>query len=231
MTAREMQIAFDAWFDRAGTDHGLNSDEVYRYLNEAQDIIVEEMFARFETDQIITDDLRVLVARDQEVDALYAGADAAINGFNADYATLPADYRYLISSRTEVKFNTNGVTIATNTVDVARTITGTSTTRTVMNRVSQSDDIYRLLLDPFSRTRYSEPLGVVNGARLYVYTESTFICERFFLDYISTPDTISLANSVDCELPVVLHREVVDRAIDRFVQRSAILRQPSNTGQ
>ena len=224
-----MQIAFEAWFDHAGLDHELVSDEIFRYLNEAQDEIVEQMFSQFEQDSIVTDDLRVLVEKDKEIDALYIGANAGINGFNADYATFPSNYQYLIAGRVQVKYNVLGVTIDTATADLARTITGSSTEITVLAKISQSDDIYRLLLDPFNRTSFRTPIGVINGSRLIVYTDSKFICEKFFIDYIRRPIQISYTLGTDCELPTILHRTVVDRAIDRFVQRTSLLSQPNST--
>ncbi|KKM68547.1 hypothetical protein LCGC14_1459830 [marine sediment metagenome] len=224
MTAREMQIAFESWFEHASVDHGLISDEVFRYINEAQDIVVDQIFAKFEQDQILVDDLRVLVEKDAEVDALYAGGDSAINGLVADYATIPTNYRFMISARSEIKYNRLGITVATDVKDAIRTISGSFTTSVVPVRIAQSDDIHRLLLDPFNRTRFREPLGVVNGLRLLVHTDSLFICERFLLNYIRTPDQVSIDGSgTDCELPAHLHRVIVDTAIDRFVQRGSLI--------
>ncbi len=223
MTAREMQIAWEAWFDHADRDHELQSDEIFRYLNEAQDEVVQEMFAQFEQDQIITDDLRVLIEKDKDVNALYAGADSGIGSFVADYATLPIDLRYLISSRVEVKYNQAGLTFTLETKDQARTISSSSTTLVVVTRISQSDDIYRLLHDPFNKSIFSDPIGVVNDSRLIVFTESTFMAERFFLDYLRDPNQISLTGPVPSELPDNVHKVIVDRAIDRFLQRSSIL--------
>jgi len=228
MTARQMQMAFEAWFDHAGRDHQIVSDEIFRYLNEAQDEFTDELFTKFEQDQVITDDLRVLVEKDSEVNALYAGPAAAPGSFQADYATIPTDYRYMIAARVEVKYNRSDVTIVAPTINAARTITGSSTTATYLTRLSQSDDIYRLLLDPFNRTMYYDPLGTINGTKLIVYTNSKFICERFFLDYLRIPNQISLTGPVPSEFPDHLHKDIVDRAINRYIQRSSIL-QPTQT--
>lgn len=229
MTARDMQIAWEAWFDHAGRDHELQSEEIFRYLNEAQDDLVQEMFSQFETDQIITDDLRVLIEKDKDVNALYAGADSGIGSFVADYATLPTDLRYLISSRVEVKYNKLDLTFTLETKDSARTISGSSTTLVVVTRISQSDDIYRLLHDPFNKSIFSDPIGVVNDTRLIVFTDSTFMAERFFIDYLRDPNQISLTGPVPSELPDNMHKVIVDKAIDRFLQRSSILIPNQNT--
>jgi len=224
MTAREMQIAFEAQFDLAGLSHPLKSDEIFTLLNEAQDDLVRELFTRFEQSQVISDDLTPLIVKSAELDAKYGGDESAVDGFLYDYVELPADYLFGIASRSEVIYNTAGITY-TLPVVTSRVATGSSTTIIVHNRVAQSDDIYQLLSDPFNRTRFKSPICDFATGQINVYTDSKFIIERVFLTYIKTPATIgfdtSAPSDTPSDFPDDLHKEIVDRAVNRLLERTS----------
>lgn len=87
----------------------------------------------------------------------------------------------------------------------------------VLNRFSQQDDVYRLLDDPFSTTRHSEPLTTIRNNSVDVYSDATFIVDQIKLTYIRKPSQISLSLSNSCELPDHTHEEIVRMAANSIL--------------
>lgn len=96
--------------------------------------------------------------------------------------------------------------------------TGDTSRTQVLNRWSQLDDIYRLLEDPFNSTHYKEPLTVIRGNSIDVYTNAIFLIEGIKITYLRKPLTISLPLAFDSELPEHAHEEIVSMAVSAILE-------------
>jgi hypothetical protein len=99
--------------------------------------------------------------------------------------------------------------------------TGDTSRTQVLNRWSQLDDIYRLLEDPFNSTYYKEPLTVIRGNSIDVYTNAIFLIEGIKITYLRKPLTISLPLAFDSELPEHAHEEIVSMAVSAILEGQA----------
>jgi len=195
----------------------LDSTDIFYYLNKAQENWIKEKYQKgFEIDQSLTDDLRVFVVKDRELDTKYSGE--AINGFYVDYVNLPDDYLHRISDRSKVLYSFDEITF---TVNVDSRVPNEDTKSGIyFNKYSQSDDIYKLLSDPFNKTKHSSPLIDINDSRINIYTDNRFLVDKVFLNYIREPLTIDPKKDQACELPNIYHKEIVEQAVALFGQFS-----------
>lgn len=79
---------------------------------------------------------------------------------------LPANYRNLLNDRSQV------------------TICGN--TEIVPNRLHDSEDIYKVLQNPFTKTKLSSPISRIYGNNIKVYTDN-FVVPTVYIDYIRKP--------------------------------------------
>jgi len=81
----------------------------------------------------------------------------------------------------------------------------------VPNRLIKGSARSNVLKSTFARTRPSTPVSSVDGNLLRVYHDTKFIVNNLIISYIRKPAKISLALSVDCDLPEEFHSQIVDR--------------------
>lgn len=81
-------------------------------------------------------------------------------------------------------------------------------------RLSQIDDLDKVLVDPFSKPSINQPVISFEDGGIYIYADSSFNVSKFKLTYLKKPRLISIFDSIDCELPEHLHEEVVAGAIE-----------------
>lgn len=82
------------------------------------------------------------------------------------------------------------------------------------------------MLGKFTKTKYNKPLFrepavLIEGDYLIAIhpSEVTYSdIDSFELTYLTYPDQISIADDVDCQLPVHTHNEVVDQAVEFKIQ-------------
>jgi hypothetical protein len=229
MTARQMQIAFQDAFERADLDLTITSTELFKELNDAQDLIVAQLFQDFEMNNQISAALAPLVVRNASITTTYPSAQA-LDGFTIDRAALPGAFRFFIAARARVEYKYGGYSGVTLDGGLNRTVDDVSkSTLTVPVRISQQDDIYRLLQDPFNKSLFRNPVAVIYDTYLDVYADdSTFATPTVFLDYLKDPDEISLTGPTPCELPDHLHRQIVDTAVERYLQRTTTVLSTAN---
>jgi hypothetical protein len=91
--------------------------------------------------------------------------DASISLTNG-VGVLPANYRNLLNSRSQV------------------TICGA--TQKVYNRLHDSEDIYRVIKNPFTKPKLSSPISRIYGNSIQVYTDN-FVVATVYIDYIRKP--------------------------------------------
>lgn len=227
MNIREMQYNFGVHLNQFGEALSLNSDDIEYWLNKGQLDLIKNKFnganqeqRGFEQSQQRIDDLRQLIIRNHEITVTNSVSNDA--NFFTDRGQLPVNQLFLISSKSQVRFNRPTITV---TITNNKRIAGTHTERISKNRVSQSDDIYTLLGDPFNTTKIESPLIVIGDQFIYAYTDKSFIIYKIFIDYIRMPNKLSIKGNVSSELPEHLHEDIIQRAADLFLNNTRQLKQ------
>jgi hypothetical protein len=221
MTAVEMQEAFFIELTLYGRRATVDSEDIFYYLNKAQDEMVHRWFngqneqgKGFGQSQQITEYLRPLVVKNTSVSSTYIGS---IQGdVHADKVQLPSDHLFLISSRSIVKDTTNPA----QTPGSPRV--GTGTARKVLNKQIQSDDIYRLLDDPFNTPIKTDPLVDLSGNELHIFTSASFVVTDVEMNYVKRPTAIG--ESTNTELDEFVHNDIVDLAVTMFLDKNREVR-------
>jgi len=80
-------------------------------------------------------------------------------------------------------------------------------------RLVQHDDVFKMVNDPFNKTKYSSPLAVMRGNHLDVYSDDLYITDQVKLTYLARPQIVSLADGVNCDLPIATHEEICKLAV------------------
>ena len=220
MSPQEMQANFGTQINQFSEPLELDSDDIFYWLNYAQIEWVKGRYngrnplgGGFEQSQQLIDDLRVLYVKDVFRDP--ESNDVVITGYHRDRFTFPDNYFLLISSRSQVALNRHGIAWTGTDVRIAsEPFVQTAS----FNRYAQSDDIFKLLQDPFNTTRAAKPLTTIAGNSLDVYSDDKFLTQQVFLNYLKKPSDITYDNS--CELPEINHTEIVQLAVDLFLQNT-----------
>lgn len=227
MTSEKMQYYFGTVLDQYDFDLSIDSDDIFYFLNWAQQLYIENRFdpdnptrEGFEQNQKIIDELKPLVKKNEELSASFVSANGAITGSMAFRATFPQDLMYLISYRCEVEYPANKDDVLSN-----GTITSGQTTRKILSnsRFVQLDDNYKLLKDPFNKPRKQSPLVDINQNNIDIYTDGSFIINKVFINYIKQPKKIIFNSSgdsgnQDCELPTFVHEDIVELAVNLLLK-------------
>lgn len=229
MNIKQMQYEFQMQMNQFNEALQLDSDDIEYWLNKAQIDLVKERYngfnrlrRGFEQSQERIDDLRVLIERDHQIDTQHQPNISGTSGFEADVAQFPENYMFLISHKSRIfyKYPEINWTLAN-----GKRETSEGTLKVVLNRVSQSDDIYKMLSDPFNKPKPSSPISVIADNLIYVFTDKTFIVDKVLIDYLRLPVEMSIENEVDCELPSHLHKDIIQRAVDAFLNNTRELKQ------
>jgi hypothetical protein len=220
MTVRQFQIAFQDAFERANLTLDITSTELFREINEAQDDIIDELYLRFEQNNMISAALSPLVMRNTEILTDYA-AEISLDNYSIDRVTLPTNFRYLIALRAEVEWMYGGYSGTTVDVDGNRTVDDVEkTTKIVPVRIVMQDHLHQILKDPFNKSIFRSPVAIRHDDAIDIYCDtSTYVAPKAYLDYVKKPATIALP-STSSELPDYVHRDIVDRAVAQFLSRS-----------
>lgn len=207
---------------------GFYPEEIDYYLNESIKEFVRNTFdgitidrKGFEQSQRRIDELAPLYVKDTELDAEYLGSP--LDGFHIDQVDLPDNYMYLVSHRSLIQYQRTVSNPWGTTVGSSRTTTGENIVeKKVFNRTAQSDDVYRLLKDPYSTTYHKEPLIDINDNHINVYTNDNFVVKKVIINYIKEPatvknDTETPGNNVNCDLPGHVHNEIVRNTVGQII--------------
>ena len=103
--------------------------------------------------------------------------------------------------------------------------------KTVLNRFSQQDDIFRLLDDPFNTTNEKEPLTTMRDKNIDIYTSAIFITDSIKITYLRKPQSISLSLGYDCDLPEHTHQEIVAMAVSSILEEITDPRYKTQMGE
>ena len=80
-------------------------------------------------------------------------------------------------------------------------------------RLVQHDDIFKMVDDPFNKTKYSSPLTVMRGQRIDIYSDDIFLTDKIRLTYLKRPQAVNIAEDLGCDLPESTHEEVCKLAV------------------
>lgn len=241
MNIREMQYLFGIQLNQFNTALQLESDDIQYWLNKAQEDFVKTRYnginadrKGFEQSQQRIDDLRVLIESNKKLDAKWLKYDT-LDGFYVDSVLLPNDYMFLLNQKSIIKFNPCSIkfTIPSpssplEATSVVKREPGAETEVTLSvqsNRYAQTHTIHNLLSDPFNTTKSTSPISVIHGDRIDVYTDKTFIVDKVIIDYLRLPRRLNIKNNISCELPEHTHKEIIQLAVDSFLQNTRELKQ------
>src|SRR5690606_2099730 len=91
------------------------------------------------------------------------------------------------------------------------------------NIFASTDDLLRLLDDPFNTTKFYAPLYSQGEGKIEVYTTSNFIVKAVLLDYLKNPDPISIGNEPADNtsiLPESYHDQIVRIAVEMYAGKT-----------
>lgn len=89
-------------------------------------------------------------------------------------------------------------------------------------RIVEPSKLGYLLNDYCNRPTKEEPFCIIDSdtsmkAEFHIYTGGTKPYQ-IFIHTINMPDVVSLENNVDCNLPLYVHEEIVERAVKQFFE-------------
>lgn len=84
----------------------------------------------------------------------------------------------------------------------------------VPNRLINNEFLYVILKRYHSRTDKTSPVSSLSNNTIQAFYNSSFIITKILIDYIRTPNKISLPLNRSCELAEPLHIEIVEKAIE-----------------
>ena len=232
MNTQQFQYEFGIHMNQFDSALQLSSDDIFYWLNKAQETFVISRYngnnllkKGFEQSQQVIDDIRVLLVKDKSIGAEYlGGSEYSLDKFFAYFGEFPDNHLFLINNRTKVAYNfpelqiVNGQPVAPYKEKV------------VGNRFSQSDDIFKLLSDPFNTTKPTSPLTDISEKGITVYTDKTFLAKDIIISYIRKPKYLTLTvndntQTTQCELPSHTYKEIIQLAVDLFLQNTRELKQ------
>jgi hypothetical protein len=216
MTDRQMQKEFE---QSAGyvdlitrfPNKRLISEDVNYYLNESQTVYVNKRLNAIKRNirdsQRELDELRPLFVKGTELPK-----DNELTTINYHVGTLPVNYLYLISDYTAVKY--------------------CGSTKKVQNRLYSSEKIQEIRNTYHTQPHHDSPVSELINNKLYVYVDNdlTFSINSVNIDYIKTFTEIDvLSAETNCELDQSVHKDIVQGAVNIFIESSDPQRFRGNT--
>lgn len=214
MTIQEMHIAFDIVADIVATRGypGLEPEERDFYLNRAIERFVKTRYSgvnpkkeSFEQSQKRIEDLRTLLTRNTITRTSLAQTSLGYE-WRCDLPTglVGSDPKYLF--------------IVSSNIDIDRDECGNVVSHNqIKTKQMTHDQKEEYLSDPYHKPDYYEALILFEGDFVYIYTNGVYNILAFDMIYLRYPVKVSLANTVDCDLPEHTHQEIVDEAVRLYV--------------
>lgn len=201
MTAREFQVQFEtaaSFIDKVKNgDIRIDAFDINYFLNEGYDSFVnkrlENLKNKIEGKQRDIDKIKNL-----EVVNTALTKDGALSTANYSVYTLPTNYRYLLNDRTITTY--------------------CSSTGTYPNRLSPYGEVYNMMEYTHTKSKYNSPISTLNNNKLYIHNTSDFTISGCYIDYIKNPTPIDVTNNVTCELDSSVHKEILNLAVNIFLE-------------
>lgn len=224
MTVQELHYAVDQGLQKIGSyayDNFL-PEEIDYWLNRAQERFVKDRAfisadikgIGFVGNQKRLDDLRQIISIN------YVDDTAPQAGAESQQYDLPVDYMFLVNIRAQIRAN-----------NCSRATTS-DPLLTVPVRIVNNAEVHYLQQDPFARSQVRTPLATLNETDITVFQDNeSFILEGITLDYIRTPQQISLQLNQTSELAEHTHHEIVDIAINTMLEAIESQRYQTNSNE
>lgn len=235
MNTQQMQYEFGIQVNQFDVPLELTSDDIFYWLNKAQERLVKDRFTGkrlnvgFEETFDLIADLQNLIERNRQETTVYA-PEYNFDKFFADKVSLPLNYLYLINHRCVTYDKYPQLTWILNEATERREPEASARLNIKGSYFSQLSDIYKVLDDPFNTTSATGVVTTISGNDIIAYTDKTFVVKEIIIDYIRVPKKLSLStndgnNTTTSELPEHLHKEIIELAVDLFLQNTRNLKQ------
>lgn len=207
-------------------DISIDSDDRKYFLNEAQLQFIKNRFdpenpriEGFEQSQKRIDELKPLYVKDKSFSCSYLSSNAGTKDAIVFRASPNDKIMYIVSYRANIEYPENKSDINNGIINNSVA----TRTYTVNSRYSQSDDIYKLLKDPFNKPSKLSPIVDINENNVDIYSDGSFIVNELILNYIKEPQEIVFissgdAGNQDCELPDFTHTDIINIAVNLFLE-------------
>lgn len=214
MAEREFQIGFERQLIQTlpqyEVDLKLTSDTIFFYINKAKDYYIRDLYRSFQQNQELSDKLRTLVKT-----KVYTSTDFTVN--NNEYSTdYPADYVFAVGEKVLIQITDNQCdNLITKSCDVLE-----ATIETVDKILENSLSEYHL------KYNQAKPVRVYTDNKIILYTDGQYSIKNYWLTYLIPAK--ELGDSLDNEytdLPESTHKEIIDIAVNMFIQQKALTAQ------
>lgn len=220
MTIKEMHYDFKKKLNKVDSQQYRNLlvPEIDWVLNEAQNVFIDmvaqpriKMYLGFEKSQKNIDDIRTLVVDNFCSDVIHSTIPGTDSFSETVLVELPEDYRYFVKADVYIG-------------------KGVCQNKKAKIFVREHDDEFEN--SPFDKSSFEWRTvnATFGGNSVTLYSDTTFSINKFCLSYLrnpvlihnaedfrngsyNLPSGVTLTGSVDCELPVHTHREIVDIAV------------------
>lgn len=210
MTVQEMHLSFKQGLDKFDSKNypNLLPEEIDLILNQAQDAFIKQRYGLnnpkqkgFEESQKRIDDLRSLIKT--EILNPLSNNSKNINS-NAVFVELPADYWITIQELTNITY----------------TDCGSSVTEDVYTLPIQHNDYSKLIHNPFGKPTNEKILRLTTEDGVELLYPSGATVNNYRLRYIKRPQKMNIRSTpkVDCELPEMVHQEIVNLSISMALE-------------
>lgn len=214
MRERDFQIAFERQLIQIlptfEVENKLTSDTIFFYLNKAKDYYIRDLYRQFQQNQELSDKLRTIVTT-----KVYTTEDFIQdnNKWSTDY---PEDYVFALGERVTIEVIDNQCTnLITKSSDVIEA-TIESVDRILDNSLSE----YHL------KYNQAKPVRVYTDNKIVLYTDGNYNISKYELTYLKS--TKRLGDDLTSEyldLPESTHKEIIDTAVQMFIQQKALANQ------
>lgn len=226
MTARQMQNAFEQEANRMDSDLIVESHRVFYWINEAINRFVKTRYSgnnykgtSVEQTQKRIDDLNTLVT---EVSLNVAAGGGTDNPRTLSYTVeLPNNYLFTLSEEVYIS------------IDSPEYPNMQFEKRTGVTQCD-SDTYFKKITDPYSEYKLhyesANPLRLFTNGRITLTTDGNYRILSYLLRYLRRPNTVSLEGN-DCDLPLHTHSEIVNLAVNLFLENEGDPRYSSNKSE
>ena len=164
----------------------------------------------FEQSQKRTDDLYTLVK--EEVIEPAEGTDATDkpNSWLVDTSDFPDDYMLFLNDEATIEFN--------------HQVTGTDVILRTGVTECTSDSYYTKVSDPYGEhilhMNTAKPLRLFSSKGVELISDGNYEIPYYYLRYIAIPATVDNVSqtTVDCDLPLHTHSEIVEMTINKLLE-------------
>lgn len=224
MTISEMHIKFRLFVDNL--DSQITADfepfEIDDLLNEAIKRFVKSAYSgtqysnkkKFQEDQKLTDTLNsitgtfIIESENPEIPVELPGVESSyIRAFkfplsnlkNFDGTNSSKKYWIYLRGRPEIKISKDPNPVVKKWISEFL--------------ILQLDDLEKVLNDPFNKPTASTPKGYFENDSVFILTSPETEVLRFSITCLFEPAIVSLDNEVNCDLPQMVHDEIVQLAV------------------